>query len=185
MGELIEKVGEYCGAVLMHKKPAAMFTASLEPQNIMRALAELELDGLEVRVLNYRKERSLVFVFIPCMLQAALQHTMVKNTLHAIGYPVDGSLDEMLEHLAKRIRGQDKFPHEVGFFLGYPPHDVLGFIRNKGAGCQLCGMWKVYGDVEKAKQLFHEYEECKQYVTEHIKNGGSFKDLCTYRAVAT
>ncbi len=39
-----------------------------------------------------------------------------------------------------------QFPHEIGLFLGYPPEDVCGYIRNKGK-CQKCtGHWQVYGD---------------------------------------
>lgn len=51
----------------------------------------------------------------------------------------------MLTRLAQRMEAVGDFPHEVGFFLGYPAEDVVGFIRNKGQNFKFCGRWKVYG----------------------------------------
>jgi hypothetical protein len=81
-----------------------------------------------------------------------------------------------LRYLAKRFRESEEFPHEIGFFLGYPPEDVLGFIRHRGARCKLCGTWKVYSDVEKARLLFGEYARCRQRLLEYIRGGGTIFD---------
>ena len=48
----------------------------------------------------------------------------------------------------------------MGLFLGYPPEDVRGFIENRAAGCKLIGCWKVYGDVDAAKEKFASFERC-------------------------
>ena len=63
--------------------------------------------------------------------------------------------------LKKRICTQDDFPHEIGFFLGYPPEDVVGFIENNGKNFKFCGCWKVYSDVNEAEKRFHMYRKCK------------------------
>jgi hypothetical protein len=85
-------------------------------------------------------------------------------------------LEAQLCYLAGRFRESEEFPHEIGFFLGYPPEDVLGFIRHRGAHCKLCGMWKVYSDVEKARFLFSEYARCRQRLLEYIREGGTIFD---------
>jgi hypothetical protein len=74
------------------------------------------------------------------------------------------------------LRKGREFPHEIGFFLGYPPPDVLGFIHHRGARCKLCGPWKVYGDVERAAALFEEYAGCRRRLLEHLQGGGSVFD---------
>jgi ribosomal protein S24E len=52
----------------------------------------------------------------------------------------------------------------VGLFLGYPLDDVQGFIKNRGSHYKLCGAWKVYGDVEKARNHFRKYELCREHM---------------------
>ena len=44
-----------------------------------------------------------------------------------------------------------EFPHEVGLFLSYPPEDVKGFIDHRANDFKCAGLWKVYGDEEKAR----------------------------------
>ena len=53
--------------------------------------------------------------------------------------------------------------------MGYPLEDVRGFRINGGSGCKLCGYWKVYGDVEKAKVQFEVYDKCRAFMCGQIK----------------
>ena len=55
-----------------------------------------------------------------------------------------------------------EFPHEVGLFLSYPPEDVKGFIDHRAVGFKCAGLWKVYGDEEKARSLFEKYRKCTE-----------------------
>ena len=55
-----------------------------------------------------------------------------------------------------------EFPHEVGLFLGYPPEDVKGFIDHRANDFKCAGLWKVYGDEEKARSLFEKYRKCTE-----------------------
>ena len=52
----------------------------------------------------------------------------------------------------KTFKGDEsgEFPHEVGLFLSYPPEDVKGFIDHRANDFKCAGLWKVYGDEEKA-----------------------------------
>jgi hypothetical protein len=67
----------------------------------------------------------------------------------------------------------EKCPHEIGLFLGYPPEDVDGFIRHKGADYALCGGWKVYGDVEYARRTWREWESVRERMARLLVSGVS------------
>jgi hypothetical protein len=96
--------------------------------------------------------------------------------MEGLGYPVSEGFKALLRCLGRRFGESREFPHEIGFFLGYPPPDVLGFMRYRGARCKLCGPWKVYGDVERAAALFREYSGCKRRLLEHLQRGGTVFD---------
>lgn len=49
--------------------------------------------------------------------------------------------------------------------------DVRGFRVNGGSRCKLCGYWKVYGDVEKAKIQFAVYDKCRAFMNEQLRQG--------------
>ena len=73
---------------------------------------------------------------------------------------MDRGLEEMLDALQLRLTC-GAFPHEIGLFLGYPPEDVEGFRLHRGRDYKLCGCWKVYSDVEGARQCFRRYDRCR------------------------
>ena len=50
----------------------------------------------------------------------------------------------------------------MGLFLSYPPEDVKGFIDHRASGFKCAGLWKVYGDEEKARSLFEKYRKCTE-----------------------
>ncbi len=86
------------------------------------------------------------------------------------GYPAQGGLEAMLETLGRRLN-QGDFPHEVGLFLGYPPEDVEGFRLHRGRDYKLAGCWKVYSDVERARQCFRRYGLCRAALCRRLREG--------------
>lgn len=109
-------------------------------------------------------------------LQARLARPAVMQILRPLGYPVGGTLNQMLQVLRIRLM-QQHFPHEIGLFLDYPVADVVGFARKGGADWKLCGYWKVYDDVEKAKALFARYDACKERLCRFLAAGHSISQL--------
>ena len=79
--------------------------------------------------------------------------------LEESGYPCH-SAGQCVACLIRRLRESEEFPHEIGLFLSYPPEDVRGFIENKACRFKCAGLWKVYGDEERAKELFRQYKRC-------------------------
>ena len=62
-------------------------------------------------------------------------------------------------------------------FLGYPPEDVCGFMKNKACNCKCVGCWKVYGDEEAAKKKFAQYKKCTQVYSDQWANGTDIERL--------
>jgi hypothetical protein len=195
-GGLVTKTFEtlmarHCAPVLLGKKPAALF---VRPPWWDEHTFCLSLHNMIFSVLPNRSGGAVIFAYQPNLLVPVLKHRAVRKALRSLGYPGGtGSsvppgniakrsacpytgLTVQIRYLAKRFLEGEEFPHEVGFFLGYPPEDVLGFIRHRGARCKFCGMWKVYSDVEKARLLFGEYARCRQRLLEYIQGGGTVFD---------
>lgn len=170
-------VAIHCSAVLLHKKPAALFQTPKEHLHSGELGQTLAYHGLRHRVLCGRCEKALVYVYAPDMLEGALREPAAWRQLAKIGYPMAQGVEAVVSHLRARMRQSDGFPHEIGFLLGYPAEDVIGFMRHKGKDCKLCGLWKVYGDVARAKALFGEYQACRQAVLHHLENGGTLYTL--------
>lgn len=85
------------------------------------------------------------------------------------GYRKTNNLDEYLNEL--KVRFQNLCPHEIGIFLGIPIKDVIGFIENKGYNYLLNGYWKVYYDLESAKETFKLYDFARVKILENILEG--------------
>ena len=122
-------------------------------------------------------KRRLLLVYRTGVLSRCLSDPETTRQLKALGYPVGGTLDEMLAHLVLRMRENAEFPHEIGLFLGYPPADVAEFCRQKGRNCLCCGCWKVYSDVEKAQETFRRYKVCTAALAAKICAGHTIKEL--------
>ena len=70
----------------------------------------------------------------------------------------------------ERLRENEEFPHEIGLFLGYPPADVDGFMHRK-EHFKLCGMWKVYDDVDGAVRQFVRCRHCTEVYLRRYAQG--------------
>ncbi|MCY6957106.1 DUF3793 family protein [Clostridium brassicae] len=79
--------------------------------------------------------------------------------LQRFGYTEEMSLKESLNLLSQRY--ENVCPHEIGIFLGYPVDDVLEFTDCPNKQCLIMGYWKVYHDMEKAKDTFKRYDDAK------------------------
>jgi hypothetical protein len=167
-----ETLARQCAPVLLGKKSAALFPKPPWWETDLPDTAVLP--HIQFMPLSVAGKNNLVFVYRQNLLDSILKNPEVCAALANLDYPEAGSVADYLRRLSLRFLTAREFPHEVGFFLGYPPADVLGFIRHKGACCKLCGVWKVYSDVEKARALFREYDRCKQQMLEYIQKGGGF-----------
>jgi hypothetical protein len=153
----------HCSPILMGCKPAALFP--LEASGVYPLFRTLP-PNIRRLVLREQKDRALLFLFDRILLERALFRAPVREFLRGLGYPSRPSLPLFLAHLQKQF-DRGAFPHEVGLFLGYPLDDVRGFIDNRGSAYKLCGAWKVYGDVEKARNHFLKYDLCREFMKKY------------------
>lgn len=163
-------LANHCAPVLFCKKPAALISEKCLPENC--AWKELRLCGFHLLRLHWRGHIAMTFIYHPGLLNDRMAQDIVRSYLTTLGYPERGDCTSLLCHLRRRFKESFDFPHEVGFFLGYPPRDVIEFIEGK-AECKLCGPWKVYYDEKDASAMFEEFAHCRTVLLHHIKNGGS------------
>ena len=135
---------------------------------------------LMLRLLD-EESRALVLFYRADVLDGILRQRDAQTLLRRYGYRPSDSLSAMLGRLRRRMQlyagaGKD-FPHEIGLFLGYPPHDVRGFIEHKGRGFLCCGLWKVYDDVEGAARQFSRCRHCTEVYLNCLAHGFSLDRL--------
>jgi len=138
----------------------------------------LQKKGVLLRILKEHMgacKWALIYVFRERDMKKLFYDTQIRDFMKEYGY--SGSLDEVVHHLSNRVRTQDCFPHEIGVFLGYPLEDVKGFIRDKGAECSVCGLWKSYGDPKQAKAHFQKLERCMKIYKKAAIAGRSLEQL--------
>ena len=132
------------------------------------------------RVLYEFRGRLSILLYRPGMLAAYLDREDVKKLMMSFGYG-DLELEEILDRIAdgyqEHMDGKRGFPHEIGLVLGYPPVDVEGFIKKEGRDFLYSGYWKVYGDVEQAKQTFQAYDNAKECAVVEFMAGKQMKEI--------
>ncbi len=121
--------------------------------------------------LKSKNDRLLVFIYNSKALEKILKRAPVKKALDPLGYDCENA-DEALRHLQKRMQGID-FPHEIGFFLGYPVKDVYGFMGL----CELPvvgnGTWKMYGKLESSLAVLNEHIAAREVMIDALCSGNS------------
>lgn len=164
---------------------------------------ELDPLGIHLSVLVWRPCGALVYAYRPADLIHYLSDPQAASALAAEGYDIRDLLSSLV-HLAARITqassnaaesaygdslcalAQDRacdrgctceFPHEIGYFLGYPYEDVHQFIVQHGENYKVFGAWKVYTNVEQALTTFDSYRACTQYLTYIYQQGCTLGQL--------
>ena len=170
----------HCSPTLAGLKTASMFScpyaSEAEMRDELRKLNRVLTEkGLCVIPLRYHNGKGLIYVYRPQQLKADLLDGSVCSMLKDRGYPC-GDPVRCLNCLVRRVQDSKEVPHEIGFFLGYPPEDVAGFIEKKTpTACS--GPWKVYGDANAAQQRFDRYKACTCAYCEALAQGKQLEHL--------
>ena len=120
----------------------------------------LKEKGLSLTVIRTTEQRALLYVDRRKKLEDDLKRAKTRKMLEAEGYVYDNA-EEAVKILQKRLQMYERFPHEIGLFLGYPEEDVQGFIENQGKNCKCCGCWKVYCNECDAQKMFCKLKKCE------------------------
>lgn len=127
------------------------------------------IEGLSMMRIPTRKGTGLILIYRKEMLMECLASPDARRILEERGYDT-GDISKSLLHLKQRFEEID-MPHEIGFFLGYPPNDVKGFIENNGKNAIASGMWKVYSDKENAEKLLKLWNDAKALCMSLFRSG--------------
>ena len=181
-----EAVIRWCSPTLAGIKTGNMFRCNYgsecEMRDSLRCLnCRLACKGLRFLPLEYNNGSALVYVYRPSMLRLDLCDQTACRILRERGYCPDDP-DMCVRRLISRLKERDTahtgdYPHEIGFFLGYPPEDVRGFIEHRDRGCKRVGCWKVYGDVQSAEKTFAKYDRCTEVYRRKWAQGRSVERL--------
>lgn len=141
---------------------------------------------VEYRILWENETSYYVFVYQSNLMLASITDKKNKAMLARCNYNIfSNDLDIYLDRMQNRFRSyrenDNAFPHEMGIFLGYPCDDVEAFIKNEGKNYLYCGYWKVYCNLEQAKQIFETYDSVKTEAMQMLSMGYPLESLCQLR----
>ncbi|WP_390440152.1 DUF3793 family protein [Lactonifactor longoviformis] len=181
MDEFAQFLIRHCSPTLAGVKTGSLFnypTDNIKEPEAFISLwnKELEEKGIQLRILRESEKKVLIYVYRERCLGNILQEEKAGHILKKYGY--DGmNTEECIQHLSLRCKNSSCFPHEIGLFLGYPIHDVEGFIEHGGKNCRMCGCWKVYCEEESARRTFALYEKCSRIYSRLFYQGKSIGQL--------
>ena len=169
-----------CAPTMACLKTGSMFSCAFGSREEMTAELRrlnhrLGSKGLRILLLRWRGGKALLYLYRPKLLRRDLRDPLAAKLLSECGYSGTDT-GACLARLIGRIQTEEDFPHEVGLFLGYPPADVDGFMHRKDS-CKLCGLWKVYDDVEGALRQFARCRHCTRVYLNCLARGFSLERL--------
>ena len=150
------------------------------PENLKSIRRELKKTDISCAVLHTREKKEVIMLYRAQAMEQYLQEEKVKKFLQNYGYRCK-SLSDYIALLRLRVvcfyEKSHTFPHEIGAFLGYPIQDVEGFIENAGKNYLLSGYWKVYSNMQAAKELFRKFDEAKDSATRELLDGKQLYEI--------
>ncbi len=172
---------EYCSPTLAGIKTGNLFSCEYESvshikNNVYHLNKILCSKGVNVVLMNFHNNRALIYVFRPKKLYRDMKNIQTRKLLTDMGYDC-GNIYECIKLLSERLHISEDFPHEIGLFLGYPPEDVAGFIKNHGNHSKYTGYWKVYSNEKDAIKKFDDYKKCRDTYSDRWKKGESLQLL--------
>ena len=175
MSETEYAIGRTCGVTFAGIKPASLVSVRKRGRAALARIGRcFRCKGFSFEVMRDQGDRILVCVYHAVRLERLLLSHEVRAFLSERGYRYENA-HEAVAVLKSRM-SEDVFPHEVGVFLGYPLHDVRGFIADPQGG-RPCGAWKVYGNEEEATRTSERWRRCSACICRLMKNGKSLTQI--------
>ena len=170
-----------CSPTLAGLKTGNLFTVDIDDRDSFNKEVRdfnyrFAKKGLRMIPVKYYENRVLIYVYRPDFLKRDFANKEVCKVLKEKGYSYSNA-DLCVAELAKHLRQDSKFPHEIGLFLGYPVTDVLGFMKSPEEGVKYTGFWKVYGDTKSALETFDKYKKVTEIYSTAHRNGVSLEQL--------
>lgn len=138
--------------------------------------------GTEVscKMLHMSEDKTYFLIYRVRELTEYLDQYEVSVMMEVLGYR-EMDLHSVLQEFSRRystyMKDKSTFPHEMGLLLGYPLEDVIGFIENNGQDFLYVGYWKVYGEMERQKELFERFDEAKAAIMRMVLQGTGISNI--------
>ena len=164
----------YCSPTLAGLKTASLFTTPcMDYERLRRQILRINTkfcsSGLRMIPLRLHNGRALIYIYRETALARDILRSASRQVLKTLGY-VPEDVSRSVCRLSRRIRENGDFPHEIGFFLGYPETDVICFME--GRSDYVCvGDWKAYSHPEEARKTFSLYRRCTELYTKRLEDG--------------
>ncbi len=176
---------EHCAPLLAGIKTSNLFSVRYEDFNTLykeiiilnKMLNKKDIYIKIIKKCNCSNSFYLIFAYRKTKLSERLNEKLINIFLKDYGYSKCNNLDEYLCVLTEKLNSSEKFPHEIGIFLGYPLNDVISFIKEKGKNFVSCGIWKTYSNKNHYEKVFSIYKKCKDVYTELYRKGHTIERL--------
>lgn len=171
---LFANISYHIAPTIAKLKPSSIITLTNTGRNMVNLWEIYKKDlrnelGVEYCEIKTNKNSLTILFYDKKTLTKTLYKRRNMNFLKRFGYSENILLVECLQILKNRF--QNMCPHEMGIFLGIPVDDVINFMDYPQKECLLCGYWKVYSNIEKAKKAFAKFDLAKVNVINKILNG--------------
>ena len=172
----------HCTPLLAGMKVAHMLTCE---RTVYCKIAHLVCGtGIQIRPLTRNSDRITFFLYDELALARHVNSHLNAEFLRLHGYE-DLSLPHVFREVSRRYasykNGTASFPHELGVLLGYPLHDVIGFMEHGGKNCLFCGYWKVYSQPEQKAYLFRSFDRAREHFLSSLQRGNGIRDILAER----
>lgn len=170
----------YSAPTMCGIKPANLFTLSesqIRNVDLEKWKSKLQAQNLNLIYFKTSSNRWMIFIYNHCWIRQIISDSLIQAYLRGKGYENPLNTHQTLKELFSRIKNSKSFPHEIGFFLGYPIEDVIAFEENKGQNCKYCGYWKSYSNPSEAKSCCAQYKWCSQICKQLFEEGLSVPQI--------
>lgn len=146
----IKRILEMLGPVILGSKPSEILNISGKIDIKQSKLNDIQsffnnCSKISYRIINTHDGGVRVLFINEKSLSRVLSNKKCVNFLKFVGYPSKYNLNDYIDFLVYKLH-LEKFPDEIGIFLGYPLKDVLGFMGyGKNELFEIKG-WRIYGD---------------------------------------
>ena len=169
----IKRILEMIGAIILGSKPAEIINIPGSKEDKEIKLSEIEsffsnCSRITYRIITTHDGGKRVLFINEKSMEKVLSNKRCVNFLKFVGYSSDYKLNEYIDELVLRLQSE-KFPHEIGVFLGYPLKDVLGFMGYGKNELVEIRNWRIYGDKEASYEVYNNFIRDKAIMKEMVQ----------------
>lgn len=185
--EMLQKMGLHnvelqialqCAPVLAGFKISNLLIVPVK--DIAKVKQILKNTDIECELISVKAGKATMLLYRSEELCTYFQNKEIRLLMQFMGY-TDFSREALFARFQKHYvayqQEDAEFPHEMGFFLGYPLEDVVGFIQNQGKDFLHTGYWKVYANLQEKLDLFRQFDMVQEQFVQYVSEGGRLGEL--------